>query len=53
MHRGGPMLYADEIGLYTVVRRMQDFAKQSGDKFWQPAKLLVEKATAGKQLTGK
>jgi 3-hydroxyacyl-CoA dehydrogenase len=53
MHRGGPMLYADEVGLYTVVRRMQDFAQESGDPFWQPAKLLVEKAAAGKQLTGK
>ncbi len=53
MHRGGPMLYADEVGLYTVARRMQDFAAASGDKFWQPAKLIAEKAAAGKLLTGK
>ena len=52
MHRGGPMLYADEIGLFSVVRKMQDFAAASGDPFWQPAKLLVEKAAAGKKLTG-
>ena len=53
MHRGGPMLYADEVGLYTVARRMQDFAAATGDKFWEPAKLIVDKAAAGKQLTGK
>ena len=53
MHRGGPMLYADEVGLYTVARRMQDFAAATDDKFWEPAKLIVDKAAAGKQLTGK
>ena len=52
MHRGGPMLYADEVGLYTVARRMRQFAKESGDKFWEPAKLIAEKAAAGSSLTG-
>jgi 3-hydroxyacyl-CoA dehydrogenase len=53
MHRGGPMLYADEVGLYRVVRRMQAFAASSGDPFWQPARLLAEKAAAGRRLTDK
>ena len=53
MHRGGPMLYADEIGLYTLARRMKEFAAASGDAFWEPAKLIVDKAAAGKTLTGK
>ncbi len=50
-HRGGPMLYADEVGLYSVVRRMSEMAKISGDPFWQPAPLLVKLAAAGKSLT--
>jgi 3-hydroxyacyl-CoA dehydrogenase len=53
MHRGGPMLYADEVGLYTVARRMRQFAKESGDKFWEPAKLIADKVAAGSPLTGK
>jgi hypothetical protein len=47
------MLYADEVGLYRVVRRMQAFAASSGDPFWQPARLLAEKAAAGRRLTDK
>jgi 3-hydroxyacyl-CoA dehydrogenase len=31
MFRGGPMLYADEMGLYNVAGRMQAFAASSGD----------------------
>lgn len=53
MHRGGPMLYADEVGLYTVARRTRQFAQESGDKFWEPAKLIADKAAAGNSLTGK
>ncbi|HZA13219.1 MAG TPA: 3-hydroxyacyl-CoA dehydrogenase family protein, partial [Myxococcaceae bacterium] len=40
--RGGPMLYADTLGLPNVVRAMRRFAaKPSGDPgFWRPAPLL-------------
>jgi 3-hydroxyacyl-CoA dehydrogenase len=51
MHRGGPMLYADQVGLYNVARRMQAFATASGDDFWQPAPLIAQLAAAGKSLT--
>ena len=48
-HRGGPMLYADEVGLFNVVQAMQRFARNPHDdaKFWQPAPLLTRLATAG------
>lgn len=48
--RGGPMLYADTLGLDEVVRRMKRFAANPhGDpKAWQPAKLLAKLAAAGK-----
>jgi len=49
-YRGGPMLYADGLGLQTVERVMQGFARsdKSGQNFWQPAPLLAKLAAAGK-----
>ena len=51
LHRGGPMLYADQVGLYNVVRAMKRFAAERGDAFWQPATLLQRLAAEGKSLT--
>jgi 3-hydroxyacyl-CoA dehydrogenase len=44
--RGGPMFYADTVGLFDVVRRMKQFAADPlGDaKVWQPAPLLAKLA---------
>jgi len=48
-HRGGPMLYADIVGLPNVVRALRRFAAEPGaDASWQPAPLLVTLAEAGK-----
>ncbi|HET7791993.1 MAG TPA: 3-hydroxyacyl-CoA dehydrogenase NAD-binding domain-containing protein [Rhizobacter sp.] len=47
-HRGGPMLYADIVGLPNVVRALRRFAAEPGaDASWQPAPLLVQLAEAG------
>jgi 3-hydroxyacyl-CoA dehydrogenase len=45
--RGGPMFYADTIGLYTVLSRMRQFAANpnSDPEFWRPASLLVRLAS--------
>ncbi len=51
MHRGGPMRYADEIGLYKVMRAMQGFRAASGDAFWAPAPLIATLAAEGRSLT--
>lgn len=50
--RGGPMNYANQIGLYNVVRRMQEFAAEPGaDKaFWTPANLLMQLVKDNKKL---
>ncbi len=50
LYRGGPMLYADIVGLYNVVRAAHKFAANShGDAaFWQPAPLLAKLAGEGK-----
>jgi len=49
-HRGGPMNYADEVGLFNVVHAMHRFAQNPLDdaKFWQPAPLLAKLAAEGK-----
>ena len=50
MYRGGPMLYADQFGLFNVVQAMHRFAKNPMDDadFWQPAPLLAKLAAEGK-----
>ena len=47
--RGGPMAYADEVGLYAVARRMAELGRNPyGDPgFWKPAPLLARLAAAG------
>lgn len=49
--RGGPMLYADEIGLPEIARTMQDFKESSGDPFWKPAKIMTRLIKEGRQFT--
>ena len=48
--RGGPMNYADEVGLFNVVQAMHRFAQNPLDDagFWQPAPLLAKLAAQGK-----
>src|SRR4249920_582262 len=45
--RGGPMFYADEIGLDTVVAGLARHAKQGNAADWEPAPLLSKLAAAG------
>ncbi len=51
--RGGPMRYADEVGLYNVVRSMARFAAlpHADAAFWKPAALLARLAAEGKSFT--
>jgi 3-hydroxyacyl-CoA dehydrogenase len=42
-HRGGPMWYADTVGLKKVYDRVSEFHRQHGE-FWQPASLLKQLA---------
>ena len=50
--RGGPMWYADTVGLPKVLARIEEFHQKFGD-LWKPAPLLVELAQAGKQFNEK
>jgi len=46
-HRGGPMWYADSVGLKRVYDRICEFHRQHGE-IWQPAPLLKQLAEQGK-----
>ncbi|VVD82921.1 3-hydroxyacyl-CoA dehydrogenase [Pandoraea capi] len=50
--RGGPMLYADMVGLEKVLARVQAFEKEAHGEDWTPAARLVELAQAGKRFNG-
>ncbi|GKS92700.1 3-hydroxyacyl-CoA dehydrogenase NAD-binding domain-containing protein [Acidovorax sp. SUPP2539] len=53
IHRGGPMHYANEVGLFNVVQAMKRFAQNPLDdaKFWEPAPLLARLAAEGKAFS--
>ena len=54
LYRGGPLFYADTLGLYNVVRRMKELAaiRNADDDFWQPAPLLARLAAEGRTFNG-
>jgi len=51
--RGGPMNYADTVGLWNVLQAMKKFSKNPADDqaFWQPAPLLAKLAAEGKTFS--
>jgi 3-hydroxyacyl-CoA dehydrogenase len=46
-HRGGPMFYADTVGLTTVLAKIGEYRDRLGDH-WAPAPLLERLAAAGR-----
>jgi len=48
-YRGGPMWYADTVGLKKVYDRVSEFHRQHGP-LWEPAPLLKKLAEAGKKF---
>jgi 3-hydroxyacyl-CoA dehydrogenase len=48
-HRGGPMWYADTVGLKQVCDRVFEFHRQHGE-IWRPAPLLKRLADEGKRF---
>jgi len=46
-YRGGPMWYADKVGLKKVYERVCEFHRQHGET-WEPAPLLKQLAEQGK-----
>ncbi len=54
VHRGGPLKYADEVGLFNVAQAMKRFQKNPLDdaKFWEPAPLIQRLVAEGKNFNG-
>ncbi|MBN9372082.1 MULTISPECIES: 3-hydroxyacyl-CoA dehydrogenase NAD-binding domain-containing protein [unclassified Hydrogenophaga] len=54
VHRGGPLKYADEVGLFNVMQAMKRFQKNPLDDaaFWQPAPLIQRLVAEGKNFNG-
>ena len=48
-HRGGPMHYADRVGLANVLADIRAYAKED-PAFWKPSPLLVELAESGRDF---
>ena len=53
-YRGGPMFYADQVGLHDVIRALERIAAQpqSDAAFWTPAPLLTRLAEQGQTFSG-
>jgi 3-hydroxyacyl-CoA dehydrogenase len=50
--RGGPLFYADTVGLSNILRSMREFSKGYQPDAWEPAPLLKQLAAAGKSFGG-
>ena len=48
--RGGPMYYADTLGLEKVIQKLEDLRELTGDNCWEPSSLLRELAGKGQKL---
>jgi len=50
--RGGPMFYADTVGLPRVLEGIRKYAAQQGPTYWSPASLIESLAREGGSLSG-
>lgn len=48
--RGGPMFYADTMGLSKVLERIREFETRHGSALWSPAPLLKRLAESGQRF---
>jgi 3-hydroxyacyl-CoA dehydrogenase len=48
LYRGGPMFYADTVGLPNVLRAIEKYSHGLQGSAWKPAPLLVKLASEGK-----
>ena len=52
LHRGGPMFYADTVGLPNVLGTIERLSRGRHGEAWKPAPLLVKLAAEGKGFNG-
>ncbi|MEP7354822.1 MAG: 3-hydroxyacyl-CoA dehydrogenase NAD-binding domain-containing protein [Acidobacteriota bacterium] len=49
-HRGGPMFFADTVGLKKILKRIRELQKEQADVRWKPAGLLETLVAEGKRF---
>jgi 3-hydroxyacyl-CoA dehydrogenase len=49
-YRGGPMFWADQVGLKTIYEAVKGYHERLGGKQWEPAPLLERLAREGKKF---
>ncbi len=49
-HRGGPMFWADTVGIPKVLATIERFARELGARYWKPAPLIEQLAKEGKKF---
>jgi len=47
VYRGGPMFWANQIGVKKIYDALNKYHEQTGDSFWKPAPLLKKLAESG------
>lgn len=52
MYRGGPMYWADSVGLTEIVDRIKDYGDRLGGRHWELSPLLERLAADGGSLAG-
>ena len=50
VYRGGPMYYADQVGLGPIYEAMLKYQERFGSEYWKPAPLLERLAKEGKKF---
>jgi 3-hydroxyacyl-CoA dehydrogenase len=50
IYRGGPMHYANSLGLNKVLERLNHYHQTTGDDFWIPSQYLVDLAQKGESF---
>jgi len=50
-YRGGPMIYADMVGVRKVYEAILGFRARYGDEYWTPAPLLEQLAAEGRNFS--
>ena len=46
-YKGGPLHYAEHVGLKYIIEKMNEFAKTQGPRWWTPSALLEKMAEEG------
>ena len=50
IYRGGPMHYANSLGLDKVLEKLNHYHQMTGDDFWIPSQYLVALAKSGQSF---